>query len=110
MDRRVDALRRELDHALAVERRAGLVEHDHVAGPRLGPVQAERQDQVAVVVAGDGDGEVVVDALFQFVQNRKAVRGGEVDLGLCDRIDGARGRQWVNGHDGPLRIPGATEV
>ena len=51
MDRRVDALRRQFDHAFALERRARLVEHDHVARARLRPMQAEGQDQVAVVAA-----------------------------------------------------------
>ena len=35
VDRRVDALRRQLDHAVAFERRARFVEHDHVARARL---------------------------------------------------------------------------
>ena len=52
VDRRMDALRRELERSLALEDAAGLVEHDQVAGARLRPVQAERQDEVLAVAAG----------------------------------------------------------
>ncbi|MNC86871.1 hypothetical protein D3C83_25570 [compost metagenome] len=96
----MDALRRELDDALAFERPAGLVEHDHVARARLRPVQAEGQDQVAVVAPRHGDGEVVVDALLQLVEHGEAVRGGEMDLRLPDGIDGAGGGKLVHGHGG----------
>jgi hypothetical protein len=109
MDRRVDALRGELDHALAFERLAGLVEHDHVARARLGPVQAEGQDQVAIVAAGHGDREVVVDAFLELVQHGEAVRGGQVDPGLAHRVGGGR-NQRVNGHGGmipPGEMPGS---
>src|SRR5262245_54158583 len=40
VDRRVNALRRELDHAVAFQRASRFVEDDHVARARLGPVQA----------------------------------------------------------------------
>jgi hypothetical protein len=40
-----NALRREFDDALAFERLAGFVEHDHVARARFRPMQAERQDR-----------------------------------------------------------------
>jgi hypothetical protein len=65
--------------AAAFQHIARLVEHDQVAGPRLGPVLAERQHQVAVVLAGHAHGEVVVDAFFQVVVDGKAVRRGQVD-------------------------------
>jgi hypothetical protein len=98
MDRRVDALRRQLDHALAFERLPRLVEHDQVARTRLRPVQAEGQDQVAIVPARQRDGEVVVDAFFELVQHREAVRSGKVDFRLPDRISSQR-LQRKDGHD-----------
>ena len=60
MDRCMDALRGKLDHAIALEGRSAFVEHDHVAGPRLGPMKAEREDQIAIGMSGQGDGEMVV--------------------------------------------------
>ena len=98
VDGRVDALRRQLDHALALERLPRFVEHDQVARARFRPVQAERQDQVAVLVPRHGDREVVVDALLELVQHRKAVRSGEVDLGLADRVGRGRCYQGMDGH------------
>jgi hypothetical protein len=86
MHRGMDAERRALDLAFALERRARFVEHDHVARPRFRPMQPERQDQVAVFVAGDSAGEVIVDALFELVQHGEAMCGGELDLRLPHRI------------------------
>ena len=98
VDRRMDALRRQLDHAFALERATGFVKDDHVARPGLRPMQAEGKDQIAVVAAGNGHGEVVVDSLFQLVQHGQAVRCGEVHLRLRHRIDRTRRRQWMNRH------------
>jgi hypothetical protein len=94
----MDALRGKLDHAFALQRFPGFVEHDQIARARLGPVQAEGQDQVAVLMAGDRDREVIVDALFQLVQYREPVGGGEVDLGLPDRVGRGRSCQGMDGH------------
>ncbi len=105
MDRRVDALRRQLDHALAFERPARLVEHDQVAHARLRPVPAEGQDQVAIVPARHGDGEVIVDAFFELVQHRKAVRRGKVDFCLLDRVSSQR-LHGKDGHDAGDSSPG----
>ena len=63
-------------------------------------MHTEGQDEVSVVPAGHGCGEVVVDAFFQLVQYGQSVSGGKMDLGLRDGIDRARGTQRVNGHDG----------
>ena len=104
VDRRVDALRRKLDHAFTLQRRARLVEHDHVARPRLRPVQAEGQNQIAVVAAGHRDREMVVDAFLELVQNRQPMRGRKVDLCFADRIGGSAAGQRMNGHDGPPTI------
>ena len=103
VDRRVDALRRKLHHAFALERRTRFVEDDHVARPGLRPMQAEGQDQVAVVPARHGHREMVVDPFLQLVQHGEPMGGSKLDLRLRDRIDCARGSQRVNGHDGPLR-------
>src|SRR5262245_42419153 len=105
VDRRVDALRRELDHAFAFERLAGLVEHDHVARARLRPVEAEWQDEVPIRGARNGDGEVVVDTFFERVQYREAGCRGELNLGLPDRV-GARGYQRMDGHAAMIIEPG----
>jgi hypothetical protein len=102
VDRRVYAQRGQLDVAFALERFARFVEHDHVARARLRPVQAERQNQVLVVAPRHGDREVVVDALLEVVEHGEAMRRSELDFRLRDRIDCARGRQGVDGHDGPL--------
>src|ERR1043165_10009156 len=67
MDRRVNALRRELDHSVALQRPSRFVEHDQVARACLGPVQDEGQDKVSVVMAGDRQGEGIVDSLSQLV-------------------------------------------
>jgi hypothetical protein len=73
-------------------------------------VQAERQDEVAVVMAGDRHGEVVVDTLFQLVQDRKSERGGEVHLCLPHRVGGGR-NQGMNGHGSGMIIePGPTSI
>ena len=68
------------------ERLASFVEHDHIAGARLRPVQAKGQHQVPIIVAGHGHREVIVDTFFEFVIDRKAQRCSQVDPGLADRI------------------------
>jgi hypothetical protein len=55
VDRRVDALRRELERAAALEHAALLVEDDQLARARFRPVQAVRQDQVLPVAARHGN-------------------------------------------------------
>ena len=107
VDRRVDAAGGELDDAITFERLAVLVEHDHVARPGLGPVEAEGQDEEPVVAAGDRHREVVVDPFFQLMQHRQAVRGGEVDLRLGDGIS-AGGGQGMDVHPRMVApLPGA---
>jgi hypothetical protein len=91
-----NALRRELDDALAFERLAGFVEHDQVARARFRPVQAERQDQVAIVPSRHSHGEVVVDALVEFMQHGDAVCGSEVDLRLGYGSALLEGREWMD--------------
>ena len=98
VDRRVNALRGEFDDTVAFEGLAALVENDHVAGARLGPVQAERQDQKTIVVAGQGDREMVVDTFLELVHDREPERRGEVDPGLGYRVGAGVNR--VNGHAG----------
>src|SRR5438552_2039052 len=98
MDRCMYALRRQLDNTLALERLPCLIEYDHVARPRLRPVQAEGQDQISIVAAGYGDREMVVDPFLQLVQDGQAVGGGELNLRLQNGIDRSGRSQRMNGH------------
>ena len=63
-------------------------------------MQAKRQHQVSVVVTGYGNGEVIVDAFFQFVVRGKPQGGRQVDFCLLYRVeirfDG------VDSHEPPL--------
>src|SRR5688500_14485778 len=101
MHRRVNALRRALDRAVAFERASRFIEHHHVARARLRPVQAEGKDEIAIVVAGDRHREMIVDTLLQLMQHGEPVSGREMDLCLPQRIGGRR-NQGMNGHG--LRI------
>ena len=82
VDGGVDAVARELHLALA--RVAGPVEPDlHERGSgHLRPVQAERDLEVAVLLARHGEGEVVEDPLLEAVHHGEPVGRGEVDAGL----------------------------
>jgi hypothetical protein len=102
VDRRMDALRRQLERSFALEDAAGLVEHDQVAGARFRPVQPERQDEVLPVAARHGHREVVVDAFLELVQDGEAMRRGEVDARFGDGIRDARRDQGADGHRGLL--------
>ncbi len=102
MDGRVDALRGALDVAGAFERSARFVPYDHVARTRFGPVQPERQDQVAVVAARHGHREMVVDALLEIVQHGETVGRGEVYFRLGQRVEFACGGKRMDGHRAPF--------
>ena len=67
----VDTLGRQLHNAVALDGLARLVENDHVACARFGPVPPKGQDQESVVLSWHGNREVIVDALIEFVQNRQ---------------------------------------
>jgi hypothetical protein len=41
---------------------------------------------------------MVIDAFFELVQDSQSVGGGELNLRLLDRVDGALGGQRMNGH------------
>jgi hypothetical protein len=86
VDRRVDAVRRALDRARALDRPAVVVVDHEVARARLRPVPAERQDQVAALLSRHLHRQVVVDAFLELVQDREAVRGGEMDARLGEGV------------------------
>jgi hypothetical protein len=71
-------------------------------------MQAEGQDQVAIVLARHGDGEVVVNALLELVQHRKAVRSSKVDFCLLNRISSQRLQGRTDMVSEILRRPGET--
>ena len=75
-------------------------------------MQTEGQHEVPVLRAGQGHGEVIVDALLQLVQHGQAVRRRKVNLRLAHRIGDARTLQGMNGHDEPstARKRGAEPV
>ena len=82
VDRRVDAVGGTFDHALAGEQRAIVADFHEAARGHLGPVQAERDLVVAVVVARHARGEVVEDALVEAVHHGHAMRGRQIDARL----------------------------
>src|ERR1700730_6784747 len=79
MDRHVDAIAGLLDLALARLELAVVADFHEAARGHLGPVQAERDLVIAVVGAGDAQGEVVENALVEPVHHGEPVRGGEID-------------------------------
>ena len=65
---------------------AGLVDHEEVAGPQLAPVRTVRVEQEPAGLAGNGQAEVVVDALVEAVQHRGAEDHGELDTGALTGV------------------------
>lgn len=82
VDRGVDAEGRALDLAVAVQHLAVEADLDQVAGGHFRPIEAERIDQEAAGLAGNGRRQVVEDALVEPLQHRHAVRRRQVDADL----------------------------
>src|SRR5205085_11437374 len=74
-----------LDLALAREPRAVIADFHEAARRHLAPVQAERDLVVAVVRAGDAEGQVVEDAFVETVHHGQAMGGREIDPRLRPR-------------------------
>ena len=100
VDGGMDAVARELH--LPFAREAGAVEADlHERGcGHLRPVQPERDLQVAILLARNGEGQVIEDSLLKSVHHGKPVGRGEIDAGLPFGLGVSRlsRRQGGNGH------------
>ena len=78
----MDAISGAFDFALAAQAGA-VVGHFHEAAcGHFGPVQAERNLIVAVVVAGHAQGEMVENPFIQAMHDGQPVRGGQIDTRL----------------------------
>ena len=86
----VDHERRRVPLAGSLDDVAVEVDGEDVGRAQLRPVRAVAVEQEQVVTAGDGEAEVVVDALVEAVQRGRPEAGREIDLRLLDDVDPGR--------------------
>jgi hypothetical protein len=82
--RRMDEHRRRLDLVPSGQPAPGRVDHHDVGRADLAPVQAARIDEEAVAAVGQGDAEVIADALRQPVEVGRAQREREIAAQRAD--------------------------